>query len=87
MVLNYKVDDVTLELIWRFRQASVALNVWQPEVIRGWQKQMVGQCAVPVDARIKSLEMELKLCRQQLTGFDNAYVIFYLVLLISQYIF
>lgn len=26
----------------KVRQASVALNVWQPEVIRGWQKQMVG---------------------------------------------
>lgn len=65
---------MTLELIWYFRQASVALNVWQPEVIRGWQKQMVGQCVVPVDARINALEMELRLCRQQIAGFDNAYV-------------
>ncbi|RVW89846.1 F-box protein SKIP24 [Vitis vinifera] len=70
---SQKVTDVTLELIWYFRQASVALNVWQPEVIRGWQKQMVGQCVVPVDARINALEMELKLCRQQIAGSDNAY--------------
>lgn len=57
----------------KVRQASVALNLWQPEVIRGWQKQMVGQCVVPVDARINALEMELRLCRQQIAGFDNAY--------------
>ncbi|OMP05362.1 F-box protein SKIP24 [Corchorus olitorius] len=55
------------------RQASVALNVWQPEVVRGRQKQMVEQCVVPVGSRIRALEMEVKLCNQQLKVFDKAY--------------
>ncbi|XP_074287218.1 F-box protein SKIP24 [Silene latifolia] len=57
----------------RVRQASVALNVWQPEVVRGRQKQIVEQCAVPVDSRINALEMELKLCKQQMIDFERAY--------------
>jgi hypothetical protein len=69
-----------------FRQASVALNVWQPEVIRGRQKQIVEQSAVPVESRVHSLEMELKLCRQRISGFDKAYVNFDLSLCSSQYI-
>ncbi|KAJ8425817.1 hypothetical protein Cgig2_028178 [Carnegiea gigantea] len=56
---------------WR---ASVALNVWQPEVIRGRQKQIVEQCPVPVDSRINVLEMELKLCKQQIAVFEKTYV-------------
>ncbi|CAK7341629.1 unnamed protein product [Dovyalis caffra] len=62
-----------LSNLHKVRQASVALNVWQPEVIRGRQKQIVEQSAVPVESRVHSLEMELKLCRQQLAGFDKAY--------------
>lgn len=57
-----------------FSQASVALNVWQPEVVRGRQKQTVEQCVVPVESRIHALEMEVKLCNQQLQVFDKAYV-------------
>ena len=56
------------------RQASVALNVWQPEVIRGRHKQIVEQCVVPADSRIHALEMELRLCKQQIMGLDKAYV-------------
>nr|GMD17049.1 F-box protein SKIP24 [Ipomoea batatas] len=56
----------------RVRQASVALNAWQLDVIRGRQKQVVEQCNVPVDSRINSTEMELRLCRQQIEGFDKA---------------
>lgn len=55
------------------RRSSVALNVWQPEVIRGWQKQIVEQCVVPIESRINALEMELKLCEQQIDGFNRAY--------------
>lgn len=55
------------------RQASVALNVWQPEVIRGRHKQIVEQCAVSADSRIHALEMEVRLCKQQITGLDKAY--------------
>lgn len=57
-----------------FSQASVALNVWQPEVVRGRQKQMVEQCVVPVESRVHALDMEVKLCNQQLQVFDKAYV-------------
>ncbi|KAF7147974.1 hypothetical protein RHSIM_Rhsim03G0045700 [Rhododendron simsii] len=55
------------------RQASVALNVWQPEVIRSRHKQIVEQCAVPADSRIHAREMEVRLCKQQITGLDKAY--------------
>lgn len=55
------------------RQASVALNVWQPKVVRGSHKQIVEQSPVPAVSHIHALEMELKLCKQQLTGFDRAY--------------
>uniref|UniRef100_A0A803MXY9 Uncharacterized protein n=1 Tax=Chenopodium quinoa TaxID=63459 RepID=A0A803MXY9_CHEQI len=57
----------------RVRQASVALNVWQPEVVRGRQKEIVEQCAVPVDLRINALEMELKLCKQHLIVHEKNY--------------
>jgi hypothetical protein len=55
------------------RQASVALNVWQPEVIRGRQKEIVEQCVVPFESRIHALEMELRLCKQQILGFEKAH--------------
>ncbi|KAL3326671.1 hypothetical protein AABB24_037390, partial [Solanum stoloniferum] len=54
------------------RQAKVALNVWQPEIVRGKQKQMVEQCNVPIDNRIHAIEMELKLCKQQIQGLEKA---------------
>ncbi|KAF9670310.1 hypothetical protein SADUNF_Sadunf13G0055100 [Salix dunnii] len=63
-----------LSNLHKARQAYVALNVWQPEVIRGRQKQIVEQSAVPVESRVHSLEMELKLCRQRISGFDKAYI-------------
>ncbi|KAK3036220.1 hypothetical protein RJ639_030376, partial [Escallonia herrerae] len=68
-----KVTLAELSNLRKARQASVALNVWQPEVIRGRQKQIVEQCNVPVDCRINALEMELKLCKQQAIGFDKAH--------------
>nr|XP_027188456.1 F-box protein SKIP24 isoform X2 [Cicer arietinum]XP_027188457.1 F-box protein SKIP24 isoform X2 [Cicer arietinum] len=55
------------------RQASVALNVWQPEVVRGRQKQMVEQCVVPAESRIRALEMELRLCKQQIMGLEKSH--------------
>lgn len=48
--------------------------MWQPEVIRGRQKQIVEQCAVPVDSRINALEMELKLCKQQVIVLEKTCV-------------
>ncbi|ONH94475.1 hypothetical protein PRUPE_7G018500 [Prunus persica] len=56
------------------RQASVALNVWQPEIIRGRQKQIVEQCVVPVESRFHVLHMELKLCKQQILGLEKAHI-------------
>lgn len=52
----------------------MALNVWQPEVVRGRQKQIVEQCVVSVVSRVHSLEMELRLCKQQIAGFNKAHV-------------
>lgn len=52
----------------------MALNVWQPEVVRGRHKQIVEQNVVPVESRVHALEMELKLCKQQISGFEKAYV-------------
>lgn len=70
-----KIRTVASELsnLHKVRQASVALNVWQPEVIRGRQKQIVEQCPVPIDSRINVLEMELKLCKQQIVVFEKTY--------------
>ncbi|CAO2820499.1 unnamed protein product [Amaranthus hypochondriacus] len=68
-----KLAASELSHLHKVRQASVALNVWQPEIIRGRQKQMVEQCAVPVDSRINALQMELKLCKQHLIVFQNTY--------------
>ncbi|KAI3444194.1 hypothetical protein Pfo_000859 [Paulownia fortunei] len=69
-----KMNTAVAELLnlRKIRQASVALNVWQPEIIRGRQRQMVQQSNVPVDFRINALEMELSLCKQQIAGFDKA---------------
>ncbi|KAG2305458.1 hypothetical protein Bca52824_034109 [Brassica carinata] len=64
--------SVEFSNLQRVRQASVALNVWQPEVVRGRQKQMVEQNAVPVEGRLRALEMEIKLCKQQITGVNRA---------------
>ncbi|KAI8562652.1 hypothetical protein RHMOL_Rhmol03G0051100 [Rhododendron molle] len=68
-----KAAVAELSNLRKARQASVALNVWQPEVIRGRHKQIVEQCAVPADSRIHALEMEVRLCKQQITGLDKAY--------------
>ena len=57
-----------------FRQASVALNVWQPEVVRGSQRQLVEQSVVAIESRVHSLEMALKLCKQQIASLNKAYV-------------
>ncbi|KAF5929959.1 hypothetical protein HYC85_000035 [Camellia sinensis] len=67
-----KATGAELSNLRKVRQASVALNVWQPEVVRGRHKQIVEQCVVPADSRIHALERELRLCKQ-LTGLDKAY--------------
>ncbi|KAK9066985.1 hypothetical protein SSX86_014309 [Deinandra increscens subsp. villosa] len=54
------------------KEASTALKVWQPEMIRGRQKQIVENCSVPVDFRINAVEMEIKLCKQQISGLLRA---------------
>lgn len=52
----------------------MALNVWQPEVVRDSQKQMVEQSVVPAESRIHALENEFRLCKQQLMSLDKSYV-------------
>uniref|UniRef100_A0ACD5W1H3 Uncharacterized protein n=2 Tax=Avena sativa TaxID=4498 RepID=A0ACD5W1H3_AVESA len=63
-----------LDNLERVRRASVALNVWQPQLVRGRQKQLVQQCTVPVDSRLSDLHMELKVCKQQVATYKNVYV-------------
>ncbi|MCD7468251.1 hypothetical protein HAX54_006263 [Datura stramonium] len=72
-----KMKNTVAELLnlRKIRQAKVALNVWQPEIVRGKQKQMVEQCNVPIDNRIHAIEMELKLCKQQIQGFEKALIV------------
>lgn len=36
------------------------------------QKQMVEQSDVPVESRISALDMELRLCKQQMANYDKA---------------
>lgn len=57
----------------RVRQASVALNVWQPVVVRGSQRQMVEQCTVPIASRLSDLQMEVTLCKQQIASYKKAH--------------
>lgn len=52
----------------------MALNVWQPEVVRGSQRQIVEQCAVPMEPRLSALKMEVRVCKQQIAIFEKAYV-------------
>lgn len=61
----------------------MALNVWQPEVVRSRQKQIVEQNVVSVESRVHSLEMELRLCKQQISGLNKAYVSFHIPLSLS----
>lgn len=62
-----------LDNLERVRRASVALNVWQPQVVRGHQNQLVQQCTVPVDSRLSDVNMELKVCKQQIATYKNGY--------------
>ncbi|XP_061372529.1 F-box protein SKIP24 [Gastrolobium bilobum] len=70
-----KMEETAAELynLRRVRQASVALNVWQLEVVRGRQSQMLQQCVVPAESRIQALEMDLTLCSQQIKWLKNSY--------------
>ncbi|KAK1317975.1 F-box protein SKIP24 [Acorus calamus] len=68
--LNAAVTELNeLEMV---RRVSVALNVWQPEIVRGCQKQLVEQCKVHVESRIKGLKMQIKFCRQQIDMSNKA---------------
>lgn len=52
----------------------MALNVWQPEVVRGRHKELVEQSVVPVEFRVHALEMEFRVCKQQILGLEKTYV-------------
>ncbi|KAI3768246.1 hypothetical protein L2E82_18771 [Cichorium intybus] len=71
---NEKIKAAIDELknLQKVREASTALKVWQPEVVHGRHRQIVEHCSVPVDSRINALEMEIKLCKQQILGFLKA---------------
>ncbi|KAL3841070.1 hypothetical protein ACJIZ3_025661 [Penstemon smallii] len=72
-----KMNKAIAELLnlRRVRQASAVLDVWQPEIIRSRQKEMVQQCNVPVDFRINAVEMEISLCKQQIAGLEKALIV------------
>lgn len=59
----------------------MALNVWQPEVVRGRQKQIVEQCTVPVESRLNALRMEARVCKKQIETFKKAYVCLFIFML------
>lgn len=52
----------------------MALSVWQPEVVRGRHRELVEQSVVPVEYRVHALEMELRVCKQQILGLEKTYV-------------
>ncbi|KAL5994729.1 hypothetical protein ACLOJK_024782 [Asimina triloba] len=72
---NERMKATVLELqkLEKVRQASVSLNVWQPETVRGWHKQIVQQSAVPVEHRLTALEMDLKACKKNVEILNNTY--------------
>lgn len=67
-----KAAAAELSNLHKVRHASVALKVWQPEIVRGKQKKLVEQHDVPVESRISALEMELRLSKQQFAGYNRA---------------
>lgn len=71
---NEKIKAAIVELknLQNVKTASTALKVWQPSIVHTRQKQIVEHCSVPVDFRINALEMEIKLCKQQISGFLKA---------------
>lgn len=71
---NEKIKAAIVELknLHRVREASTALKVWQPEIVHTRQKQIVKHSSLQVDFRINALEMEIKLCKQQISGFLKA---------------
>ncbi|KAK8954210.1 hypothetical protein KSP39_PZI002246 [Platanthera zijinensis] len=62
-----------LNILERFRQASVDLNVWQLVVFRGSQRQMVDKCTVPTASLLSDLKMEVKLCKRQMSNYKKAH--------------
>ncbi|XP_076950934.1 F-box protein SKIP24-like [Bidens hawaiensis] len=71
VVENEKLKAAVDELKWlrRVKEASTAVKVWQPEIIHSRQKQIVENCSVPVGFRINAVEMEIKVCKQNILGF------------------
>ncbi|XP_039132754.1 F-box protein SKIP24 isoform X1 [Dioscorea cayenensis subsp. rotundata] len=67
-----KVVGDELSNLERARHAAVALNVWQPEVVRSSHVEIVGQCTVPIDSRLSTLRMEFKVCKQQIGVYKKA---------------
>eukprot|EP00249_Psilotum_nudum_P016224 c25728_g1_i1 orf=168-821(+) len=56
------------------RHASVALQLWQPQVVRTMHEQVVEQQPVDLDACRQLLKMEAKVCREQITRSERSIV-------------
>ncbi|XP_057823967.1 F-box protein SKIP24 isoform X1 [Cryptomeria japonica] len=61
-----------LKNIERARQSSVALKIWQPEIIHTRQQDVVEQTPVRTDSRIHSLKMEIAVCKERIERFSRS---------------
>eukprot|EP00250_Pteridium_aquilinum_P005497 c15582_g1_i1 orf=34-741(+) len=57
---------VELKSLEQIRRSSTALRLWQPEIVRSMQHQLVEQQPVDSEFRQRSLEMEAKLCKEEI---------------------
>lgn len=51
------------------RQAEVAVQVWQPQAVRARHQEMLEQQPVNAIAQQRSLQMEVKVCRERIRQF------------------
>ncbi|KAH7295690.1 hypothetical protein KP509_27G060900 [Ceratopteris richardii] len=63
-----KLSNILTELqtLEQARRSSVALKLWQPEIVRLVQEQVVRQQPIDPQFRHYSLEMEAKVCREEI---------------------
>lgn len=57
---------VELKSLEQVRMSSVALRLWQPQTVRAMQQQFVEQQPVNSQFRQLSLEMEAKICKEEI---------------------
>eukprot|EP01018_Ginkgo_biloba_P038663 Gb_19944 [translate_table: standard] len=75
-----KMNATLLELknLERARQSSVALKVWQPQIVRTRQHSVLEQSPIHTDSRIHALKMEMGVCKERIVRFCRSIVSFFL---------